>query len=67
MSIVDEIKKLTAAPQEHDSDEARKLDDSQIRSLEEVEETLKEIGVTLEPKFDISLGARIGAGKARRT
>jgi hypothetical protein len=41
-------------------------DSKQLKDLEEVEAALKEIGVTLEPKFDISLAARIGAVSIKR-
>jgi hypothetical protein len=38
----------------------------QLRDLEEVEAVLKAIGVSLEPRFDVSLAARIGAVTPRK-
>jgi len=60
MSVVDEIERLTATKlQDLERNEEHELD--QLRELEEVETVLKAIGVTLEPRFDISLTARIGS------
>jgi hypothetical protein len=60
MSVVDEIKRLTAPKlQDTDRNEENELD--QLKDLEEVETALKAIGVTLEPRFNISLTARIGS------
>jgi hypothetical protein len=38
----------------------------QLRELEEVETALRAIGVTLEPRFDISLAARIGSTSTKK-
>lgn len=59
MGVVDQIKHL--ATQEQEMSEQKQAESSQLKDLEEVEETLKQIGVNLEPRFDISLAARIGA------
>jgi hypothetical protein len=59
MSLVDQLKQLVK-PQEQEQES------KQLKDLEEVVATLKEIGVTLEPKFDISLAARIGAVSTKR-
>jgi hypothetical protein len=60
MSVVEEIEKLGAVPAlSQDGEES-----DQLKDLEEVEATLREIGVSLEPRFDISLAARIGGGSA---
>jgi hypothetical protein len=59
MNVVDEIERLTATKlQDRRENEENELD--QLRQLEEVEIALKAIGVTLDPRFDISLTARIG-------
>jgi hypothetical protein len=65
MSLVDQLKQL-AMPQEQGASGISEQDRKQLKDLEEVEATLKEIGVTLEPKFDISLAARIGAVSTKR-
>jgi hypothetical protein len=62
MSVVEEIEKLGAAPVLSQEGE----ESSQLRDLEEVEAALREIGVSLEPRFDISLAARIGAVASKR-
>jgi hypothetical protein len=54
MSLVDQLKQL-AMPQEQGASGISEQDRKQLKDLEEVEATLKEIGVTLEPKFDICL------------
>jgi hypothetical protein len=65
MSVVDEIERLTATkPQDLERNEEHELD--QLRELEEVETALKAIGVTLEPRFDISLTARIGSTSTKK-
>lgn len=64
MSIVDRLERVTAPKQETDVS-ASSAESSQLRDLEEVEAILKEIGVTLEPKFDISLAARIGTASEK--
>jgi hypothetical protein len=65
MSVVEEIKRLSAFAQDKDA-EGRRMDEfNQLRDLQEVEAALKEIGVSLEPTFDISLTARIGAAARR--
>lgn len=60
MSVVEAIEELRAIAQQNDAE--RKAVDAakQLRDVEEVERKLKKIGVTLKPKFDISLRARIG-------
>ena len=65
MSVVDQIKRL-AAVGEPDMDRIAESEPSQLEELEEVETVLKSIGVTLKPRFDVSLAARIGATSARR-
>ena len=65
MNVVDEIKRLTATKlQGTDQNGDNELD--QLRDLEEVETTLRAIGVTLEPRFDISLTARIGPTSTKK-
>jgi hypothetical protein len=65
MSVVDEIERLTATiPQDLERNEEHELD--QLRELAEVETALKAIGVTLEPRFDISLTARIGSTSKKK-
>ena len=65
MSVVDQIKRL-AAVGETDVNRIAESEPSQLEELEEVETVLKSIGVTLKPRFDVSLAARIGATSARR-
>jgi hypothetical protein len=66
MSLVEQLARLTA---QRGAYEQKTEVVNQLKDLEEVEATLKEIGVTLEPRFDISLTARIGAvsGSGRKT
>jgi hypothetical protein len=66
MSLVEQLTRLTA---QREACEQKTEEVNQLKDLEEVEATLKEIGVTLEPRFDISLTARIGAvsGSGRKT
>jgi len=66
MSLVEQLARLTA---QRGACEQKPEEVNQLEDLEEVEATLKEIGVTLEPRFDISLGARIGAvsGSGRKS
>ena len=65
MSGVDQIERLTASKlQETDWNEESQS--SQVRELEEVETALRAIGVTLEPRFDISLTARIGSTSTKK-
>jgi hypothetical protein len=64
MSLVDQVKQL-AKPQEQGGRGISEQESKQLKDLEEAEAALKEIGVTLEPKFDISLAARIGAVSAK--
>lgn len=59
MSLVDHLKQLVK-PQEQEQES------KQLKDLEEVLATLKEIGVTLQPKFNISLAARIGGASTKR-
>jgi hypothetical protein len=60
MSVADYIKDLS---EHNQTDENSKV----LKDLEEVESTLRDIGVSLEPRFfDISLAARIGATSRRR-
>jgi hypothetical protein len=64
MSLVHEILELTAAGEQAvDSNIASEL--KQLEQLEEVERALRSVGVTLEPRFNVSLAARIGAGSKR--
>jgi hypothetical protein len=65
MSVVDQIRRLTAAG-EQEVDRMAESEPTQLEALEEVETALKSIGVTLKPRFDVSLAARIGATSARR-
>jgi hypothetical protein len=60
MSLAREIMEL-AAGAEHDVDRNIAGELNQLEQLEEVERMLKSIGVTLEPTFNVSLAARIGA------
>jgi hypothetical protein len=65
MNVVDEITQLTATKlQDMDHSGENELD--QLRELEEVETVLRAIGVTLEPRFDISLTARIGSTSTKK-
>jgi hypothetical protein len=67
MSIVEQVERATAIDRQgvnRSRGVAREL--SQLEQLEEVEATLRSIGVTLEPVFDISLTARIGAVPVRK-
>jgi hypothetical protein len=66
MSVVDYIEEISKNPREGaergQADEASRV----FKDLEEVEATLRAIGVTLEPRFfDVSLAARIGATSRR--
>jgi len=65
MSVADYIKALAAS--ERGEAQSQALEASNVlKELEEVEATLREIGVSLEPRFfDISLTARIGAASSR--
>ncbi len=64
MSLVHEILELTAGyDQAVDHNVASELD--QFAQLEEVERALRSVGVTLEPRFNVSLTARIGAASKR--
>ena len=65
MSLADQLKQL-AKPQEEGGRSVAEEEFKQLKDLEEVEEALREIGITLEPKFDISLAARIGAVSAKK-
>ena len=65
MSVVDQIERLTA-PKRQDTDREEENEVGQLKDLEEVETALKAIGVTLEPRFDISLTARIGSTSTRK-
>ncbi len=60
MSIADQLERIAAATPQAATNQ-RLEEGDQIRDLQEVEAALKEIGVTLEPMFNISLAARIGA------
>ena len=59
MSLVDQLKQLVKSQEQEQ-------ESKQLKDLEEVLATLKEIGVTLQPKFNISLAARIGAVSTKR-
>lgn len=65
MSAADYIRELskpTEGAEHRLTDESVAL----LKDLEEVESTLRDIGVALEPRFfDISLSARIGATSRR--
>lgn len=63
MSIVDQVRGAASAD-ESDRDEAEQAR-RQLRELDEVEILLDSIGVKLQPLFDISLTARIGAPPKR--
>ena len=63
MSIIERLEQAIAPRPE--ADISKSAESRQLKDLEEVEATLREIGVTLEPRFDISLAARIGAGSAK--
>ena len=65
VSVVDQIRRLTAID-EQEVNRIVECETSQLEDLEEVETALKSIGVTLKPRFDVSLAARIGATSARR-
>ena len=58
MSLIDQIQQITRS---HAGRAVSEHEAQQLEELAEVEHALKGIGVTLEPKFDISLAARIGA------
>mgnify|MGYP003551565440 CR=1 FL=1 len=58
MSITDDIEKLIAASPQNQTKEIPK--NQQLEKLEEVEEALLKLGVSLEPKFEISLNSRCG-------
>jgi hypothetical protein len=65
MSVADYIKELSASRQGDEQSQVPEAS-SALKDLEEVESTLREIGVSLEPRFfDISLTARIGAPSRR--
>jgi hypothetical protein len=57
MSLVHEILELTAAGEQ---DVDRNIA-SELKQLEEVERALRSVGVTLKPRFNVSLAARVGA------
>ena len=65
MSIADYISEIanpTEGPEPRQAAAYREV----LEDLEEVESTLRDIGVTLEPRFfDISLAARVGATSRR--
>jgi hypothetical protein len=65
MSVVDEIMRITAMGGQ-DANHEVASEPNQLEELEEVETMLDAIGVTLEPRFDISLAARIGAIPTRK-
>ena len=60
MSIADQIEQLAASKSQSILASAPE-EAHQLRELEEAEAVLKELGVSLEPTFDISLTARVGA------
>jgi hypothetical protein len=61
MSTVDYIKRLSASGNDPRENPLRQ-EFNALKDLEDVERTLREIGVELEPDFfDVSLTARIGA------
>jgi len=65
MSIADYVREISNPREGTESDQANECRDL-LKDLEEVESTLRDIGVTLEPRFfDVSLSARIG-GTSRR-
>jgi hypothetical protein len=59
MSIVDQVRRVVSVD-EPDRGEVEGAH-SQLQELDEVETVLESIGVKLEPVFNISLTARIGA------
>jgi hypothetical protein len=60
MSVVDYIKQLSDS-HGNTNEKAFREGFNALRDIEEVETTLREIGVNLEPDFfDVSLTARIG-------
>ena len=64
MSVVDQIRRVTGIG-EQEVNRIVECETSQLEDLEEVETALKSIGVTLKPRFDVSLAARIGATSPR--
>lgn len=58
MSIADDIEKLISANPQNQAREISKGE--QLERLEEVERVLSGLGVSLEPKFEISLNSRCG-------
>ena len=58
MSIADDIEKLVSTSPQNKAGELSK--NEQLERLEEVEKVLSNIGVSLEPKFEISLNSRFG-------
>jgi hypothetical protein len=65
MSIVDEVMRISVMSERGANHEVAD-EPNQLEELEEVETMLDAIGVTLEPRFDISLAARIGAISTRK-
>ena len=60
MSLVRAIVELTVGHEQHvDRNVASEV--NELEQLEEVERALKSIGITLKPRFTVSLAARIGA------
>jgi len=65
MSSADYINQIANAPEEPGVSQDNAYRDL-LKDLDEVESTLREIGVTLEPRFfDISLVSRVGATSRR--
>jgi hypothetical protein len=64
MNVADEIERLTVNKLQDMGQNENELE--QLRALEEVETALKAIGVTLDPRFDISLTARIGSTSRKK-
>ena len=66
MSVVEQVERI-ATGQSDAVANASNDKGQQIKDLEEVEAALREVGVTLEPRFDISLTARIGAAASKKS
>lgn len=64
-SLVDEIEKLTP-PSPASSKKTLNDTKQQLEMLEEAERALKSIGVSLEPKFEIPIDARITPANIRK-
>jgi hypothetical protein len=65
MSVADYITEISKPSKEVEPTQAHEASDL-LKDLEEVEATLRDIGVALEPRFfDVSLAARIGAASRR--